>query len=174
MTKRISFSKPRRANQVLLAVGLMLVFMIWMFPGLALAHGPEGHQPNPVKVVQSQKSFPETLNAFKKEVRKAGWGIVNINNMAGMLSKRGFTLHPVVILDVCSGKYSAQILSKDDYRPISAFMPCRVSIYQTSEGKVFMARMNIGAFTNMMPPEVAKVMSASDEEITEIIDKTVQ
>jgi uncharacterized protein (DUF302 family) len=107
-------------------------------------------------------------------VVKAGWSVLNVNNMAGVLSERGFTLDPVVILDVCSGKYSARILGNDDYRPISAFMPCRVSNYQTSGGEVFIARMNAAAFLEMMPPEVAEIMAASDEEIAEIIARTVR
>jgi uncharacterized protein (DUF302 family) len=79
-----------------------------------------------------------------------------------------------MILDVCSGKYSAQVLSDDAYRPISAFMPCRVSIYKTSDGNVFISRMNTSAFLESMPPEVAKIMSVSDDEIAAVIAKAVK
>ncbi|WP_018953617.1 DUF302 domain-containing protein [Thioalkalivibrio sulfidiphilus] len=151
---------------------MLLLLVAWVIPGAALAQ--EGEQPQLVQVVKSNKSFPDTLQAFKEEVSKAGWSLLNSNNMAGVLSERGFTLDPVVILDVCSGKYSARILGNDEYRPISAFMPCRVSIYQTSTGDVFIARMNTGAFVQMMPPEVAEVMEASDGEIAEIIARTVR
>ncbi|MFN2348205.1 MAG: DUF302 domain-containing protein [Thioalkalivibrio sp.] len=154
------------------AFALLLLLAAWVIPGIAIAQG--GEQPQLVQVVKSNKSFPDTLSSFKEEVRKAGWSLLNSNNMAGVLSERGFTLDPVVILDVCSGKYSARILSNDDYRPISAFMPCRVSIYQTSTGDVFIARMNTGAFVQMMPPEVAEVMTVSDSEIAEIIARTVR
>jgi uncharacterized protein (DUF302 family) len=57
---------------------------------------------------------------------------------------------------------------------MSAFMPCRVSIYQTSDESVFIARMNSGAFTEMMDPMVAEVMAASDAEIAEIIEATIR
>jgi uncharacterized membrane-anchored protein len=42
-------------------------------------------------VVKSNKSFPETLKAFKEEVRQTGGSVLNGNNMAGVLSERGFT-----------------------------------------------------------------------------------
>lgn len=149
-----------------------LLFMAaWLMPGVSQA---QGNQPELVQVVKSNKSFAATLSSFKEEVGKAGWSVLNSNNMAGVLSERGFTLDPVVILDVCSGQYSARILGNDDYRPISAFMPCRVSIYKTSEGDVFVARMNTGAFVQMMPPEVAEVMEASDSEIAAIIERAVR
>jgi len=53
-------------------------------------------------------------------------------------------------------------------------MPCRVSIYQTSDGKVYIARMNAGAVTEMMLTGVAEVMLASDKEIAEIIANAVR
>lgn len=171
MTKTIKF---RRIIRVMVISALVSFLGIWMLPGNAVAREAAGDQPQLVQVIQSQKSFSETLKTFKEEVGKAGWSVLNANNMAGVLSERGFTLHPVVILDVCSGKYSARILSNDEYRPISAFMPCRVSIYQTSDGAVFIARMNTNAFVHMMPPEVAEVMSASDEEIDRVIAATVR
>ncbi len=174
MTKEIMFSNPIHPIPVLRIAGLVLAFVAWMMSGLAVAQDNASDQPQLVQVVQSEKSFPETLKTFKEEVSKAGWSLLNINNLAGVLSERGFTLHPVVIVDVCSGKHSVRILSNDDYRPFSAFMPCRVSIYQTSDGRVFIARMNAGAVAKMMLAEVAKVMLASDKEIAEIIANTVR
>jgi len=174
MTNEISFSKSRNTMYVFLMAGLVLFFVVCMSPGLSVAQGTAGDQPQLVEVVQSPKSFPETLKAFKEEVSKAGWSLLNVNNLAGVLSERGFTLHPVVVLDVCSGRHSSRILSNDDYRPFSAFMPCRVSIYQTSDGMVHIVRMNAAAVTEMMLTGVAEVMLASDKEIAEIIANTVR
>jgi len=131
-------------------------------------------QPDLILVTQSNKPFAATVEQFKAEVKAAGWSILNYHNMAGVLSEKGFTLHPVLIFDVCSGRYSARILAKDEYRPISALMPCRVSIYQTSDGKVFIARMNAPAFAPMMPKEVGDIMIASSQEIEAIIAKVVK
>jgi uncharacterized protein (DUF302 family) len=174
MIKKIMFPEPRHTISMLVTAGLMVFLVICMLPGLAVAQDAAGDPPQPVHVVQSQKSFPATLKAFKEEVTRAGWSLLNVNNLAGVLSERGFTLHPVVILDLCSSKYSVRILSNDDYRPFSVFMPCRVSIYQLSDGKVFISRMNTGALASMMRPEVVEVMSASDGEIAKIIARTVR
>lgn len=57
---------------------------------------------------------------------------------------------------------------------MSAFMPCRVSIYINSDDRVFIARTNAGAFTAMMDPMVAEVMTASDAEVSEIIAATIR
>lgn len=174
MTKEVKHSMTGSMLRVLLITAVLLCCKTWILPDFVLAQDKKAQQPNMVHVIQSKKSFPETLKVFQEKVSKAGWSVLTVNNMAGVLSERGFTLHPVVILDVCSGSYSARILSNDNYRPMSAFMPCRVSIYQTSDGKVYIARMNTNAFLKMMPPEVAEVMLASDEEIAKVIAETAR
>lgn len=160
---------------------LMLVAALLASTGLMAQPAPagatpaaSGAMPQMVQVVQSPKSFAETVRAFRAEVANAGWSLLNETNMAGVLSERGFTLAPVIIFDACSGRHSARILADDQARPISAFMPCRVSIYMTSDGRVFIARMNAAAFVPMMAPMVAEVMIASDNEISQIIAATIR
>lgn len=140
----------------------------------ATAEEGSDKKPEAILVTPSAKPFAQTLRAFQDEVAKAGWSVLHVNNIAGVLSERGFTVHPVVILDVCSGSYSTRILSKDEYRSASAMMPCRVSIYQSSDGKVFVARMDIGGFAALMPPEVASVMAGADEAIGKMIEAAVR
>lgn len=178
MTVTNMFAIPtlRRLSALVLAAALMAAAAVMPQTAAADGHGgaEAGEMPQMVQLVQSPKNFPETVDAFRTEVANAGWSLLNENNMAGVLSARGYTIDPVIIFDVCSGRYSAQILEHDEARPVSAFMPCRVSIYQTSEGDVFIARMNTAAFAAMMDPMVAEVMIASDEEISQIIDAAIR
>lgn len=148
---------------VTFALGLMMAM------SGVLAQNPA--QMQPLMVTEIKKPYGAVVESFRSEVRAAGWSILNTHNMAGVLSEKGYTLHPVLIFDLCSGKYSAQILAKDEFRFISAFMPCRVSIYQTSDGKVFISRMNAQAFAPMMPRELAEVLLKSSSEIEAIIAK---
>jgi len=55
-----------------MTAGLVLFFVICILPGLLVAQGTAGDRPQLVQVVQSQKSFPETLKAFKQEVTQIG------------------------------------------------------------------------------------------------------
>ncbi len=130
-------------------------------------------QPDMALVTPSPMDFEETVEAFRDEVDEAGWSILNRNDMHEVLAERGFDVAPVAILDVCSGQYSAQVLEEDEFRPVSAFMPCRVSIYEDSNGNVSIARMNVPAFLPMLPPGVAEVMEQSSNEIEAIIEQTI-
>lgn len=167
-------SRPGLRQLAALAIAAVLLAAASLMPQTAAAEQVEGEMPPMVQLVESPKSFAETVDAFRVEVERAGWSLLNETNMAGVLSARGYTIDPVIIFDACSGRYSAEILGHDEARPMSAFMPCRVSIYQTSDETVFIARMNSAAFTEMMDPMVAEVMAASDAEISEIIDATIR
>jgi uncharacterized protein (DUF302 family) len=136
--------------------------------GLAFAQGAVAPM-QPLLVTEVNKPFGTVVETFRNEVRAAGWTILNTTNMAGVLSGLGHTVHPVLIFDLCSGRYAAQILSRDEFRFISAFMPCRVSIYQTSDGRTFISRMNTRAFAPMMPRELAEVLVQSSNEIEAVI-----
>ena len=174
MTHASVLPRPDLRHLWALMISAVLLAAASLMPQTAAAEPVDGEMPPMVQVVESPKNFAETVDAFRVEVQNAGWSLLNENNMAGVLSARGYTIDPVIIFDVCSGRYSAEILGHDDARPMSAFMPCRVSIYQTSDETVFIARMNSAAFTEMMDPMVAEVMAASDAEISEIIDATIR
>ena len=98
----------------------------------------------------SPKPLVPTTEAFREAVKSAGWSVLGVTNMAGILSERGFTPHPVLVFVACSGKYGADLLSKDEHRFVSSTIPCRVAIYQTSTGKVVISRMNSVAMSDMV------------------------
>ncbi len=155
-------------NKKLSSIGLVAVL-------LSLGVGILVSQAQPQMFLQtpSPKPLSETVKAFKEEVAAGGWSILNVTNMAGILSEKGYTLSPVLIFDVCSGKYSAQILAKDEYRFVTPLMPCRVSIYQTAQGKVIISRLNAKSMASMFSPELADIMVKSSGEVEVIIEKTI-
>jgi len=154
--------------------GLCLAGAATFMAGPAAAEVPVDGKQRPLYIeVASPADFPKTLDAFRTETKAAGWSIVTEHNLAGMLSARGYTLHPVIVLEVCNSTYGAQLLAKDEYRYVSSMMPCRVSIYQTSTGKVVISRMNASMFAEMVAGEVAEVMLKADSEMDAIIKKTL-
>lgn len=120
--------------------------------GQAQAEGDANVSPHPMFVeTVSHSNLPTTVSAFLEEVSAAGWSHLDTINMAGVLSARGFTLDPVLILEVCSGKYSAALLDSDQTRIVASMIPCRVAIYQTSDDRVIVSQMNAAAMAEMMP-----------------------
>ncbi|MBS3965803.1 MAG: DUF302 domain-containing protein [Truepera sp.] len=122
---------------------------------------------------QSPGNLVRTVEVFQEEVRAAGWSMLHVHNISGILSARGFTLDPVLIFEPCSGRFTAALMGNDETRYVASMIPCRVAIYQTSDGRVIISRMNIAMFAAMMEPRVAEVMLSANEEMEAIIAKTL-
>ena len=168
-----SFTPMHNRPLAWLSGALLAIALTLAAPSSALAEQGGFSLEDMIAVTPSEKPFGATVDALRREVAAAGWTMVNENNMAGVLSARGFTLHPVMIFDVCSGQHSVPILRQDALRPLTAFMPCRVSVYQTSDEQVFIARMNVAALAPMLPPDAAEVMQQAAREIDEIVTRAV-
>lgn len=109
---------------------LLLAITLWLFSSMASAQAKTqapAKQPMPALFLEdnSPKPLVPTTEAFREAVNAAGWSVLGVTNMAGILSERGFTLHPVLVFDACSGKYSADLLSKDETRFVSSMIPCQ-------------------------------------------------
>lgn len=122
---------------------------------------------------ESPFGYSETVEAMKAEFSAAGWSVLATHELHTVLAKKGHQVQPVAIMEACSGKYSVKLLKKDDTRYISSMMPCRVSIYQTSTGKVIISRMNSPQMASMMDPEVAEVMNQASAGMESVIAKVL-
>lgn len=163
-----------RFHKALIVLGLAAGVALAGLPAAAQTPLQPGNaQASMFREDTSPANFPRTLDAFREEVKVAGWTVLGEHNMAGILSTKGFTLHPVVVIEVCSGKYSARLLAKDEHRYVVSMIPCRVAIYQTSTGKVVISRMNTGMFAGMLSGEVAEMMRLSGSEMEAVIQKTL-
>ena len=162
-------------------VGLCLTGVAALAPGFATAQTktlPEAARAltkMPPMFVEdaSPANLARTVETFKAEAKAAGWSLLAEHDMAGILSAQGYTLNPVLILEVCSGKYSARLLARDETRHVASMIPCRVAIYQTSAGKVVISRMNSGMFASMMESAVGDVITKSGDEMEGIVARTL-
>lgn len=122
----------------------------------------------------SPKPMVATIEAFRAEVGAAGWSVLGVTNMTGILAERGFAVRPVLVFDVCSSRYSGELLAKDETLFVSSMMPCSVSIYQTSDDKVVISRMNSAAMGGMIGGRAGEVVSQSGKDMEEIIKATLK
>lgn len=122
---------------------------------------------------ESPLGYNETVEAMKAEFAAAGWSVLATHELHTVLAKKGIEVLPVAIMEACSGKYSVKLLKKDETRYISSMMPCRVSIYKISSGKVIISRMNSPYMARMMDTEVAEVMNQASAGMENVIAKVL-
>lgn len=161
------------------AVFLVLVITIGILAAMSTDHvriQPGAKPATPALFLEDTSPQPlvPTVEAFEQTVKANGWSILGVTDMAGILSARGFTIAPVLVFDACSGKYSADLLGKDETRFVASMIPCRVAIYQTRSGEVVISRMDSVAMAEMVGGQAGAVIKSSGEEMERIIRATLK
>ncbi len=123
---------------------------------------------------QSKYDFEETVERFEAEVLDAGWSIPGHHDMQAILESHGHDVLRVEIFELCSSRYSAEILELDDERIVSPLMPCRIAIYEKSDGNTYIARMNNTLMARLFGGVIYDVMEQASEETEAIIDKLIK
>lgn len=123
---------------------------------------------------ESKYGFEETVEKFEKEVKEAGWKVAGLHDMKEILDGFGYDVDNIKIYELCSSKYSALILEEDDERIVSPLMPCRVAIYEKSDGKTYITRMNSTLMAKPFGGLIDDVMQDAAGETEIILEKLIK
>jgi uncharacterized protein (DUF302 family) len=99
-----------------------------------LAQGCAARQVPVFLELSSPYGFDETIDRVTAEAKAAGWKVPGIGKVHENLAKAGKTIDPVAIINLCHPDHAERLLEDDGDRVASALMPCRVSVYVTSNG----------------------------------------
>ena len=119
---------------------------------------------------ESKFGFAETVEKLSETILEKDWKMPAIHDLQETLKKSGKDVLPVKIIELCSPKYSFQLLEKDNLRNVSSLMPCRISVYEKSNGKNYISLMNANLFANQIGGLVEIVISQAYSEIEKIIE----
>jgi uncharacterized protein (DUF302 family) len=118
---------------------------------------------------QSKFNFDKTVELLMSEAERREWKIPFVHDLQLSLAKSGKVVKPVKVIEICKPEYSGQMLELSDERIISVMMPCRISVYEKEDGKIYIALINAGALARGMPDTIAIVMKAASDETFEIV-----
>jgi len=122
---------------------------------------------------ESKYNFPETVEKLKAEIEKKTWKVSTVHDLQETLKKNGTDVLPIKVFALCHPKHSSKILSRDDERIVSSLMPCRVSVYEKSNGKTYVSRMNTGVLAKSIGGIIEEVMIDSSKEVEEILSSLI-
>lgn len=122
---------------------------------------------------ESPYDFETTVRVFEAEVTAGGWSVLQVHDMQEILAGHGHDVAGVRIYELCSSQYSAEILTLDDERIVSPLMPCRVSVYEKSDGSVYIARMNSDLMARPFGGVISEVMQVAAVETEVVIDNVL-
>jgi uncharacterized protein (DUF302 family) len=123
---------------------------------------------------ESRLGYSETIAAIHEAAKIEGWIIPKQYKLDVSLSKAGYEILPVSVIELCKPDHAYKILSVDEYRLVSSMMPCRVAVYQKSDGNTIISRMNTGLLSRVFDATVRDVMAQASQEMNKILSAVEQ
>jgi uncharacterized protein (DUF302 family) len=122
---------------------------------------------NPNQIIIEQVSPFNVATTVEKLIVAAtakNWQNPAVHNLQQSLAKSGKKVLPVQVIEICKSDYSGKMLEKDDERIVSVIMPCRISVYEKTDGKTYVTLLNMTAMaTGFSATAVEAIKSATDE-----------
>lgn len=125
-------------------------------------------------VSKSKYSFNETFEKISKSITDNSWKVITSHNLQEIMKKNGKDVHPVQVIETCNPNHAYKVLSKDDERLISNMLPCRISIYENSDGSVYVSRINPEAMQGQVSEYASEVVGAALGDIEKIIENALK
>ena len=145
------------------AIGFITGAVITVVAGISIAPGMM------ITENVSSLSFDETVEALTEATEDAGWKIPKIHQIDVSVSQDGYDVLPVTVIEVCNPDLAGTILEDDDARVVSSMMPCRIAVYERTDGTVVVSRMNTGLMSGMFGGLVKSTMADATDDTERII-----
>lgn len=108
---------------------------------------------------RSAYGLDETVTRLTDAAKAAGWVVQSIVELEKSIEKNGGgQVRPVRLVNICQAKHAARIMNDDTARRVSVLMPCTISVYEKSDGSVWVGSMNPGLIAPLFGGVVAEVM----------------
>ncbi len=140
---------------------IMLFIIKAMAPKMMLIESKSGY------------AFEETLERLQQAVDDKGWKMPYVHDLQATMAKFNYEVRKVKVMEVCKPDVAQLILTKDDERIASTLMPCRISVYEKSDGQVYVARLNSVKMGGLFGGIIKQAMDVAGNESEEIIQTVV-
>jgi uncharacterized protein (DUF302 family) len=130
-----------------------------------------------LRVDRSSLNFEETVAALTVSAEQNGWTIPDTRNLQREYHEAGLEdMTPCTILYFCYAEGGYAILTDSDRnKAMSVMMPTGVSVYETADGEVEIAAMNLGLMSHFFSGAIKDVLedsSARYEKSLEAVKRT--
>jgi uncharacterized protein (DUF302 family) len=127
------------------------------------------------KVYKSKLGFDETVSAVTEAAPRNGWQFPDIRDLQKEYQEAGLSeMTKVKIVYFCNPQGGYDILKDDSNKSMSVMMPMGVSIYETSDGRVEIAAMNLGMMSGMFSGIVKEVLSNGAANLEKTLQGVVE
>lgn len=114
---------------------------------------------------KSRLGYRETIAALQDAAKKRGWEVGPATNMQEAMQKAGQKdARPFTMLAMCRKDLAESLLKAQMANKAMPFAPCRISVFEGSDGKVYIAKPNTELMAQMAMPAYAPLLKKFAEE----------
>lgn len=118
---------------------------------------------------QSLFSFEATVIKLNTIIIDSGWKLPAVHDLQSTIKNFGKEILPIKVFEICHPKHSSRLLELDNERIVSTFMPCRISVYEKSDGKAYISRLDGAKLSALFGGLVEEVMTEANSEMEAMI-----
>lgn len=123
---------------------------------------------------QSLFNFEDTVEMIKTTAAQQNWKVPTVHMIHDAVSPYGYQVDRVAVIELCQPHHAGKILAEDRGKIVTSMMPCRVSVYETSDNRVIVSRMNTGLVAQAFGGTVASVMADATQESEAILTSVLK
>jgi len=110
--------------------------------------------------VVSPLGFEETLERLEANAKELGWKVPQkwkVDFQSNLLKVTDTDIGPNRVIKMCEPFAAAKLLLKDEYKMLTAMMPCTIAVYVKSDGQTYIAMMNLQMMGEMYGGDVLEM-----------------
>ncbi len=121
----------------------------------------------------SKLGFEETVTAIRSAAEKRGWKVGEVHDVQAAMKAEGVKDAPrLKVISACPKDANEQLAKASQGK--TPPLPCRMTVFETKDGKVQIMRLNTGILAKGMQGEAAKVLAQVAAEEEAVLQGVVQ
>ena len=121
----------------------------------------------------SPLGFEETLTQLEQNAKALGWKVPKkwkVDFQRNLKKVTGTDIGRNSVLKMCAPDAAVPLLVKDEFKMLSALMPCTIAVYEKSDGKTYIAMMNLRVMGMMYGAEVADMAERLAPQMDQMLE----
>jgi len=123
----------------------------------------------------SRYDFETTVKRLREQALEVGWNVPLEFPLQEHYIEHGLVdMGRCVNLYLCNPEGGYTISRDDVFKPMFVMMPTAVSVYESSQGKVRVARMRLGMMAKMFGGEVKQTLREGEQRLRAALEGVVE
>jgi uncharacterized protein (DUF302 family) len=118
-----------------------------------------------LRVHRSALDFDSTVTSIENAAESHEWKVPKIYDIQGSIVSAGHAdMTRLKVISLCHPHHAYTLLSRDENKFVAGIMPCRVAVYEATDGIVYISELDMGRLAGLFGGEIGEVMNTISGE----------